>query len=83
MSEPKPLTKDQRESAEYLVDESRSLHSEQIRTLLAAEAYWREAVKNCSEEHGDERRCAFCFVPIDMSAHKPDCAWVLAQDGQA
>ena len=50
--------------------------------VLASEAFWREAVKNCEPvEVEGGIFCSFCQcgtrrrIPI---AHEPDCPWVLA-----
>lgn len=51
-----------------------------IAGLLSAEAYWREAVKNHPGAVGDENVCDFCDVSLDTRNHKPECAWLIAQE---
>ena len=68
-----------------------------IEKLLAAEVFWREAVKNNepAEYYGvyDRKRCYFCQhdllelersqQPSDWNAvnHEETCPWLLAQEG--
>lgn len=83
----KPLS---RERLEEIVSHSKCLYGKpladvMIRDLLAAEAYWREAVKKAaiSEHDGEcfDGACPFCRVNrYGGEAHKPDCSWLLAQD---
>lgn len=49
-----------------------------IQELLAAEQYWREAVKNTNNAHWETNQCPFCDQ--DDLPHKPDCPWRLAQE---
>lgn len=57
--------------------------------LLSDATFWRDAVKNTEEWFVDGHRwkCNFCaahfYRPL-MSGllHKPDCPWLLAQDGE-
>jgi hypothetical protein len=51
-----------------------------IRDLVAAEAYWRELIKNHAPGCGDDNVCDFCDVSLDTRNHKPDCSWLLAQE---
>lgn len=60
-----------------------------IDELLAAEAYWREAVKNCDLRATKDRdystmECPWCDVHEENEgeglAHKPDCPYLLAQE---
>lgn len=79
--EPKPLSKEKRE---YLW---RSLDGPQqpamtitLGEILAAEQFWREAVKNA-----DIHDCCFCgadgvYLKARAEAHKPDCPWLLARE---
>lgn len=73
---PRPLSKERRAEIErhfegcdrrYLV----------IDELLAAEEYWREAVKNAQECPSDA--CAFCSEYMAQSGHRPGCPWLLAR----
>ncbi len=60
-----------------------------------SEAFWREAVKNAkcerigeseSDQFYGDGHCIFCnakySIEMKPSDHKPDCAWLLAQDGE-
>jgi hypothetical protein len=67
-----------------------------IDDLLAAERYWREAVRDCSplEFYGasDSMRCYFCQSEYsecfseaelrDPDKHTGDCQWLLAQEAE-
>lgn len=83
--EPKPLSKETREEIEQRGHEydPHPPFWNFIQELLAAERYWREAVKNA--DHNNER-CAFCVgffygnVARRTLQHKPDCPWLLAQE---
>lgn len=102
--QPKPLTKDERSEisqklaiVDYLHDTSvHPVAIQFIRKLLAAEQFWREAVKNNepAEYYGvyDRKRCYFCQhdlnelersqQPSDWNAvnHEETCPWLLAQE---
>lgn len=110
MSEPKPLTKEEREAFELEPhvspseqeplfcrwnDEHRAAGRcyignciwRQREALLAAEAFWREAVKNLDpfpdNSFGEYAvSCVFCDVNGFAAdpVHKPDCPWKLAQE---
>ncbi len=81
----KPLSK---ERLEYYNSRD-ARESDEIEELLAAEAFWREAVKNAPETEGHDEAgvstptCIFCGgeqqgeMKVD---HKDYCLWVLAQD---
>ncbi len=51
--------------------------SDEIEELLAAEAYWREAVKKFGPWQGDYCQCC---LSEEWDTHKDDCPWKLAQD---
>ena len=91
----KPLTKEEREVAGVAIywgipEQVRSV----ISSLISAEAYWREAVKNqepwvgCEQDHDDKFTywmCQFCQSETDKPQteeriHKPSCPWLLAQE---
>lgn len=55
-----------------------------IRDLLADRAFWRDAVREADFDYV-ESFCPFCDERthergIPKMRHKPDCAWLLAQD---
>lgn len=86
MSDPKPLSKEDRIFFESPYVEI--IYRKHIDVLLSAEAYWREAVKTLKpREWGCDggELCHFCGSldiggPLQPSQHKPDCAWVKAQE---
>jgi len=92
--QPKPLTKERRADILDRVSRADGQARRAIyRDLLAAEAYWREAVKNANagypivfnSERNDSEACAFCEASANITKgeqleHKPDCAWVLANE---
>ena len=83
MITPKPMSKERRaEISDYIgpsIGETPSLLDE----LLAAEAYWREAVSahGCSEESDILASvfCGWCSAKND-EPHDGGCLWLLAQD---
>lgn len=91
MSEPKPLTAERlREIRSSLVDHYGIFARQYIEELFAAEAFWREAVKNSVAAFyaGGTTYCAYCRNGISrnfpssepLEGHKPDCAWVKARE---
>lgn len=80
MREPKPLGKEDREKIERLWSTGGSIFHSSIRDLLADAQYWREAVKNSVGAYVgvSTTYCSYCRNGI--SGHKPDCAWVKAQE---
>jgi hypothetical protein len=80
---PKPLSKERLEhvrnirrlSSDWLSIDWESIAEE----LLAAEQFWREAVKNFPNGSAadTEQRCQFCYL---SNEHTPDCPWLLAQE---
>ena len=52
------------------------------RKLLAAEQFWREAVKNLKDPLEWNGICDFCEQDLaeGEEEHKPDCPWVLAHE---
>ena len=87
MMEPKPLTKEELERIAMMVGHSRTPWQQATLKLLAAEAYWREALRNAEfrtrEDGCGYYECTFCGRmgdPID-NGHAPDCPWLLAQEG--
>jgi len=86
--QPKPLTKERRADILDRVSRADGQARRAIyRDLLAAEAYWREAVKNVHESFftvldSPEEFCVFCGGELASQQvhHKPDCAWVLANE---
>ncbi len=86
--EPKPLSKDRREQNEHWASFDGVLDYEDeiwVRELLAAERFWREAVKNVypfvdHREHGGSwKECIFCHAGWGPRAHERSCLWELAQ----
>lgn len=91
MMEPKPLSKSHRREIEKEL--ARGLDADyvepDIRALLAAEAYWREAVKHNNPQReaitfrggspGVVHLCGFCGGRWGFE-HRADCAWKLAQE---
>lgn len=76
----RPLTKKERVSFEATqFNEEFTPISSIIECLLAAEAYWREAVRDASGDPQDG--CAFCGNSR-IESHDPDCPWKLAQDAE-
>lgn len=86
--EPKPLSKERREE---ILREFQSGPYESKRALmdvLAAEQFWREAVKKAPGVvhqgiHDWREYCAFCDADDEAPGpvvHRPDCAWLLAQE---
>ena len=88
--EKRPLAREERRRIEYRNGDD---HDETINALLAAEAFWREAVKNVNagypivfnSERNDSEACAFCEASVNITKgeqleHKPDCPWVLANE---
>lgn len=56
-------------------------HARHLVELLFDDAkFWREAVKQCNEGHGEDNACAFCGISIDFAPHKQDCPWKLSQE---
>ena len=79
---PKPLTKERREYLAQLTAPP-LIHIDAVRDLLAAEAYWRLAVKNVPVNGFADDACVFCkedATEYHPEKHKPDCAWLRAQD---
>ncbi len=91
----KPLTKDEREAAMTYSDRTDAdwVPESIIKDLLSAEAFWREAVKNCdshrpgtseSDNKFGDGTCVFCdgqySIELKSSDHKPGCPWLLAQE---
>ncbi len=91
---PKPLSKERREEIER---DNNDLHMrlddfaiEAIDDLIAAEAFWREAVKNGPAMKAYEDCCAYCHapfkwspdedLPIPTTGHQPGCPYDLAQE---
>ncbi len=87
---PKPLTKEERDELDRLRVTMRGeggiigRMQHALEQACAAEAFWREAVKNAEEIPSDV--CAFCSRKYTevycRDGHAPDCAWKLAQDGE-
>lgn len=65
MIEPKPLTKEERSLLESWVNGEDAVHLG-LKKALAAEAYWREAVKNSGDFLEDTQFiCRFCGASMD------------------
>lgn len=88
MSDPKPLTKERREEICAFIQPCASHYENKIfLDLLAAEAYWREVVKNATPNpwvrptNRELPTDAFCFwcCGFSLNGHKPGCPWVKAQ----
>jgi hypothetical protein len=90
--EPKPLSKERRVEIQhpafgvgYGGDTEARIG---IQDLIAAEQFWREAVKEhcCVDIYENETECLWCHASavIEKSQpvieHKPDCPWLLAQE---
>lgn len=83
----KPLSKEQREAIKEEVAffrhhnaDGEDALADAVDMALAAEAYWREAVKNTKmavvwTNTSGESACPFCDVWVDEENHKPDCPW--------
>ena len=92
MIEPKPLTKELREElnallAGALADGESVVWTDALRDLIAAEAFWRETVKNAThsvdhEYPGNPSQCMFCQAigHNEDIGHDADCPWLLAQE---
>lgn len=52
--------------------------------VLTDREFWRDAVKNAGL-FNQAVFCPFCNTERDCGTfkHKPDCAWLLAQEGEA
>ena len=88
---PKPLTKEDREEVDRLAQTAHAAIYDDvvdaIDSLLAAEAYWREAVKNSLPMHDNGMAwqcCVFCETQNNegVFAHAVDCPWLLAQESE-
>ena len=85
---PKPLTDAERRQIQSYLQPAGAVAVgsavDLLYKLLAAEQYWREAVKNAKpyESHhdqgGDWKSCIFCDGGWGPQ-HKPNCPWLLAQ----
>ena len=80
MSEAKPLSKETLKELEMGITAA-NFTTDMFAALLAAEQFWREAVKNARDMCYE---CNFCRMDGSffdgMPDHKPDCPWLLAQD---
>ena len=88
--EPKPLTAADRAEIERILRDPTE-RTGRLEALLAAEQYWREAVKRSPESYRyaadgklwtGETLCWFCGGEWANQGvhHKPDCPWLLAQE---
>lgn len=89
MMGPKPLSKEDRDHITEMVEcwHPRSNARVLVEKALAAEAFWREAVKNGPEFDNEMRNCLWCGVVVaravhgtECEPHAPDCEWLLAQE---
>jgi hypothetical protein len=91
--EPKPLTRiEQKKYAEFLgdgTDDRAFLNQQWAQRLLAAETYWREAVRDSEPmDHpvNSDPVCIFCGAEEEdgdyksPKSHNVDCPWLLAQE---
>jgi hypothetical protein len=89
----KPLTKEERENFIRAFSGQRvrvlgaSEYVDVIKSLISAEAFWRESVKKCEEEESDGITwCPMCRMishknlPMSNIDHSADCPWLLAQE---
>lgn len=83
----KPLSKERREeiieifeSGSYWQEETSKPTDILILDLLAAEQYWREAVKSFQDGLPTDSSACCQFCHDYPPEHKPDCAWKLAQE---
>jgi hypothetical protein len=88
MSNAKPLSKERREEIEHWREVMYGMTptwESVVNDALAAEQYWREAVKN-APAIPNEDFCQFCPSHVNWDGdktsitHKPDCPWLLAQE---
>jgi hypothetical protein len=101
---PKPLSKERlkyiRQTMEIIEGfgkPSREPKADEIiNQLLAAEQYWREAVKNADESSDSGPSSGMCYTCNFCNAdsrsvnggsdhtidHKPECPWLLAQEAE-
>ncbi len=86
---PKPLTKEERWKLDRWLRGMAEISptADLLRHMVTAEAFWREAVKNADwwrETQDSDLVCGFCECKFvgSRSKHKPDCPWLLAQDGE-
>ena len=86
---PKPLTKERREDIQMRSDRNWHGDAETLGMpyVLAAEAYWRSAVKNSLPMHDNGMAwqcCVFCEMQNNegVFAHAVDCPWLLAQESE-
>lgn len=87
---PKPLTKERREEMEALLVGyfTKGALPLMVEDALAAEAYWREAVKNMplllkdSTGQDKQEHCLWCSGTVKQIGllHAVDCPWVLANE---
>ncbi len=93
---PKPLSKDDFAMIDRIIN-APAIHNgtqftlaelsgfaELARSIILAEIFWREAVKNSREGYEGENGASFCFFCGGYEAnqefnHKPTCPWVLSQ----
>lgn len=89
MSEPKPLTKRRREQIENWLRPSSggfrvATEAQFVRELLAAEQFWREAVKNADVCGETGVPCPWCeartYDPMVAAVHLADCEYRKARE---
>ncbi len=88
--EPKPMTKERRDEVLSHYVSSQCVDGRfssvitlgvDIADLLAAEQFWREAVKSATVHDGEY--CPFCYGHISIegeTVHEPGCPWKAAQE---
>ncbi len=82
MNKPLPLGKFQAQEIErLLLPHLDQIAAQAMRELLAAEAFWREAIKGVYLPLDDNGDCQFCDN-VGVGTHLDSCPWLLAQDGE-
>jgi hypothetical protein len=83
---PKPLSKTLRDKITERASQLPSDERQAYEDLLAAEAYWRETVKDSAEyQQDDYLSCHFCGACRQkgwhsFAEHCQDCPWRIAQE---
>lgn len=77
----KPLTKERRAELEAAAHMNQGLTTAEGMELLAAEQYWREAVRDAPEIGEEMGDCQWGCDTIGRN-HRDDCAWKRAQEGE-
>ena len=79
--QPKPLSKEERFQVLNAKARGNADMLWAIDRALAAEQFWREAVKNAPHYQGHNGHCQWCKMGHRATGDDaPDCPWLLAQE---